>query len=150
MNAARAILAPSLDGVHLRDGRPEDADHVLSSMRTDFKKLWPYRSALDEPLLSKQLARLVPFLLSRSRLWVADVSGAMAAYAIIDKHENLVHWARTAVPYRRMGLCGALLSTLSPGWRYSHDNAHAATVATAHGGKFDPYALVFLEARHGL
>src|ERR1019366_2401080 len=75
---------PTLDGVHLRDGTPTDADPVRASMRSDMKRLWPYRSRCDESLLFKRLGQLVPFLLARAHLHVADVNGAMAAFAIID------------------------------------------------------------------
>ena len=146
--AARRAIAPqkpSLDGVHLRDGIPADHDFVRMIILGEMRRLWPYRSKCDERRLSERLARLIPRLLARSQLRIADVNGAMAAFAILDMRESLVHWAHTAVPYRRMGLCRVLLSTLDPGWRYSHDTQHAATAFKELGGTFDPYALIFLQ-----
>jgi hypothetical protein len=147
VNAARALPKPTLEGVHLRDGEPQDIDFVRSSMLSDMERWWPYRSKCDGKLLFDRLLVLLPRLLARSQLRVAEKDGAIAAFAIIDRHENLVHWVRTAQPFRRLGLCRVLLSTLKPGWRFSSDTAHAATALQALGGMFDPYALVFLSLK---
>ena len=146
--AARAIQKPTLDGVHLRDGTEADLSFVRATMQKELTRLWPYRSPCDEKLLFHRLVQVLPKLLSRSDLRMADVNGAIAAFAIIDRHAPLVHWVHTAVPYRRQGLARVLLSTLSKGWRASHDTSHGANLLKALGGVFDPYAL-YMEASDG-